>query len=420
MANELMSQRAYIDPYEAIQVGRQRSAAEAQAAEMARLNEAQRQAAANAMRDGLIDPAAFGNELAQMGYAYAVPGAQKELYALEEQRGKGMKAIGEGIKAGEEGVIAKIGTFKQTLPNNPQDTRRWLAAAYQDPDIGPYVGGFGSLEEAQAAVPNDPAEFQEYRKNAGLFVDKFLDEYTLSAKEEADIETERMKSKQERAAQYSPEIEEVEDPNDPSQILLVDVKRWRGGGIGSPGVIGPKGKAKVEKGEKSGDAFISVIEEMESNYDELNRMKAIPSTKRSASENLRISAETSDLGQMIGRAAGTEPQSLRNQVQSARLRLLQGIKAATGMSAQELNSNVELQQWLDAVTNPANDYESNKAILKSIRQFVEDNKPGKRMAPAAERPAAGVSASERQKAMEWLRKNPNHPRAAEVRKKLGV
>jgi hypothetical protein len=58
--------------------------------------------------------------------------------------------------------------------------------------------------------------------------------------------------------------------------------------------------------------------------------------------------------------------------------------------------------------------------LKSIRQFVEDNKPGKRMAPAAERPAAGVSASERQKAMEWLRKNPNHPRAAEVRKKLGV
>jgi hypothetical protein len=224
----------------------------------------------------------------------------------------------------------------------------------------------------------------------------------------------------EKASEYNPEIKEVEDPNDPSQILLVDVKRWRGGGIGSPGVIGPKGKAPVEKGEKSGDAFISVIEEMETNYDELNRMGAIPSTKRSAQENLKISAQTSDLGQMLGRATGTKAQSLRNQVQSARLRLLQGIKAATGMSAQELNSNVELQQWLDAVTNPANDYESNRAILKSIRQFVEDNKPGKRMAPAAERPAAGVSASERQKAMDWLKKNPKHPRAAEVRKKLGV
>jgi len=94
---------------------------------------------------------------------------------------------------------------------------------------------------------------------------------------------------------------------------------------------------------------------------------------------------------MLGRAAGTPEQSLRNEIQSARLRLLQGIKAATGMSAQELNSNVELQQWLDSVTNPANDVESNRKILNSIRTFVA--KRAGREAPAAPPAAAPSGAS---------------------------
>jgi hypothetical protein len=120
------------------------------------------------------------------------------------------------------------------------------------------------------------------------------------------------------------------------------------------------------------EAFENVINEMETAYNELDRLNAIPSSKtRTPMENIGIYAtETSGAAQLAGKIRATEPQSLRNQIQSARLRLLQGIKAATNMSAQELNSNVELQQWLDAVTNPANDVESNREILKSIRTFV--------------------------------------------------
>lgn len=150
------------------------------------------------------------------------------------------------------------------------------------------------------------------------------------------------------------------------------------------------GAGKPDKLAAGADAFEGVIGEMESAYDQLDQMAAIPSTKRSAAENLAISLRTSGAGQMMGRAAGTPEQSLRNQIQSARLRLLQGIKAATGMSAQELNSNVELQQWLDAVTNPANDVESNRKILNSIRTFVA-RRSGKEV-PAAP-PAAAPSPS---------------------------
>jgi len=143
------------------------------------------------------------------------------------------------------------------------------------------------------------------------------------------------------------------------------------------------------------EAFQGVIDEMRTAYNELDRLNAIPSSqRRTAAENLGIYAtETSGLAQMAGRATGTPAQSLRNQVQSARLRLLQGIKAATNMSAQELNSNVELQQWLDAVTNPANDIESNMAVLNSIENFVA-TKSGKQMsAKPKPKPEAPPSSS---------------------------
>jgi hypothetical protein len=97
---------------------------------------------------------------------------------------------------------------------------------------------------------------------------------------------------------------------------------------------------------------------------------------------------------------GSEVQSIRNNIKSSRLLLLNAIKQATGMSAQQLNSNMELQAWLDAVTNPDNDYESNTAILNNIKTWVEQASGGGGMAATAvsEAPASAV---------EYLRKNPN-------------
>lgn len=429
MANELAPQRAYIDAYEAMEVGRRRSEEQRARVEAAELRRATRQAAANALRDGMVDPIVFGNELARMGYASEVPALQQNLFGVQKSRGESMQAMGKGVQEQQGGIDAMLSTSRDKLANvgDQEGWNAWrseLTEAFPEFDeIIPQQ--FSPAAKQQSLMTADllTKELEQIDVYGGIQLRQpitgeqvgetimkipYSDELAAQIRREAAIKEGR---------EYNPEVKEVEDPDNPGQILLVDVKRWRGGGIGSPGVIGPKGRAPVEKGEKAGDAFGAVIDEMEQNYNELDRLGAIPSTRRSAQENLAISARTSQIGQMLGRASGTQEQSLRNQIQSARLRLLQGIKAATGMSAQELNSNVELQQWLDAVTNPANDVESNRAILNSIRSFVEANKPRGR-APAA--PAREALSPRDQQALDWARKNPRDPRAAQIKQRLGV
>ena len=65
---------------------------------------------------------------------------------------------------------------------------------------------------------------------------------------------------------------------------------------------------------------------------------------------------------------GTKEQDARNAIQSSRMRLLNAIKNATGMSAQQLNSNIELQTWLQSLTDVNRSYESNIEILDKIEK----------------------------------------------------
>jgi len=115
MANELAPRRAYVDAYAALQEGRQRALNEQKAIEEAQFKEASRAAAAKAMRDGRVDPTLYGNELARLGYAYAVPGAQEELFKLEEQRGKSLEAVGKGVQERQGGIDAIISTSREVL-----------------------------------------------------------------------------------------------------------------------------------------------------------------------------------------------------------------------------------------------------------------------------------------------------------------
>jgi len=226
-----------------------------------------------------------------------------------------------------------------------------------------------------AELPADAAGRAKWMQAASMIPEEYMKRYTTSAAEELTAETQRRG--QDITAATTRRGQDIERA---TKERAQNLETFFGGG--------KRGK-EAAKEVAGAEAFEGVIGEMESAYDQLDRMGAIPSTRRSAAENLAISTRTSGAGQMLGRAAGTPEQSLRNEIQSARLRLLQGIKAATGMSAQELNSNVELQQWLDSVTNPANDVESNRKILNSIRTFVA--KRAGREAPAAPPPAAEPS-----------------------------
>jgi len=140
----------------------------------------------------------------------------------------------------------------------------------------------------------------------------------------------------------------------------------------------PKAAAKAQL-----DGQIAAIRDM---YTQLGKAGGITDTDKPVQENVSAAIRSSAVGQFAGKVLGTKEQSLRNQIQQARPILLQQIKAATGMSAQQMNSNVELRLFLEAATDPKLDIQANMKALDGLEAFVNGGVAPS--APAA--PAGGV------------------------------
>jgi hypothetical protein len=173
----------------------------------------------------------------------------------------------------------------------------------------------------------------------------------------------------------APTVTTIQDPTNPNQMISINARDYRGGGIGAPGVIGLTGKtpaatAKQDVIDKGQAQLSSVLDDLRASYDTLDKSAAIPSTQRGTLSNLAASAQASGIGQALGRMGGTEEQSARDTINSSRMMLLNSIKQATGMSAQQLNSNVELTSWLKAVSDPTQSIETVNKILGNIEKFV--------------------------------------------------
>lgn len=169
----------------------------------------------------------------------------------------------------------------------------------------------------------------------------------------------------------APSITQVVDPTNPNQMITVDARRYQGGSVGSPGVIGVGGKEpgaaqRINKAEEGKTQLSDDLANLRGAFDRLNEMRAIPSTQRSAASNVLASTQSSGVGQMMGRATGTEAQVERDVINSAKQRLVTSIKNATGMSAQQLNSNMELQSMLRSLSDVSLGYEASMRIIDDI------------------------------------------------------
>lgn len=200
----------------------------------------------------------------------------------------------------------------------------------------------------------------------------------------------------------APSITQIVDPSNPNQMITIDARRYQGGGVGSPGVIGVGGKEpgaaqRINKAEEGKTQLSDDLANLRGAFDRLNEMRAIPSTQRNAASNIIASTQSSGVGQMMGRATGTEAQVERDVISSAKQRLVTSIKNATGMSAQQLNSNMELQSMLRSLSDVSLGYEASMRIIDDIENaYVKgDGKLPKRggakpAAPAAAAPTSDV------------------------------
>jgi hypothetical protein len=173
----------------------------------------------------------------------------------------------------------------------------------------------------------------------------------------------------------APTIAQIQDPTDPNRMITIDARRYAGGGVGSPGVLGTSGKtapaaAADQKKLEGQQAAADIIDTLRAAYQDLDQRRAVPSEQRSVLSNLTSYIASTGVGQVAGRMAGTPEQTQRDVIQSARNQILNAVKNATGMSAQQLNSNVEFKSWVESLTDPTKSYQANTAILDNLERFV--------------------------------------------------
>lgn len=161
-------------------------------------------------------------------------------------------------------------------------------------------------------------------------------------------------------------------------------------------------------GKQTVDTLISGLKD---EYNKLYAGGGITSAEQPGMANLPGAIGSSAVGQMAGKLFGTENQSARNTIAQSRPLLLQAIKNATGMSAKQMDSNVELKMYLAAATDPTLDYESN---MKALQQL--ENLYGSGSGSLTKETQLSPQDAD---ALAWANANPNDPRAAKIKKKLG-
>ena len=121
-------------------------------------------------------------------------------------------------------------------------------------------------------------------------------------------------------------------------------------------VIAKEGKESVNR----------VLGTLYSEYSSLVKSGGITDTRRSMEENIAARTGASGVGQLTGSFTGSEAQSFRDTIEQTRPLLLTAIMKATGLSATQLNSNVELQTYLKTATDPKVSIQSNVKALNNI------------------------------------------------------
>jgi hypothetical protein len=158
---------------------------------------------------------------------------------------------------------------------------------------------------------------------------------------------------------------------------------------------------REEKVTKEGKQSVNrVLGDLYSEYKNLVKSGGITDTRRSVEENISARTGASAAGQLVGGFTGSEAQSFRDTIEQTRPLLLTSIMKATGLSATQLNSNVELQTYLKTATDPKVSIQSNVKALNNISQMFglgekfevpEIPKAAPSTAKSVDTPPAGLS-----------------------------
>lgn len=177
-------------------------------------------------------------------------------------------------------------------------------------------------------------------------------------------------------------------------------------------VTGQEAPLGREKQAEAKGQVDELIKDLAKNYKALDEMNGMPSERKGIGSNIANYAAATAMGQEVGKALATPAQSKRNLIKAAARDLLEKIKVSTGMSAQELNSNFELENMLKTVTDPTQSIETVAERLNTMSKQFGSGKlnVGEMFGGPTSAPTTKTSTSTRTpppKAVEMLKKDPS-------------
>lgn len=126
----------------------------------------------------------------------------------------------------------------------------------------------------------------------------------------------------------------------------------------------PDEAAKSGKTTAAKSSLDDTLARLDEEYTALSNLGAQPSEKESVATNLGRRFTSSYIGQSLG--VNPQAQTHIQNIEGLRNDVLLAIKNATGMSAKEMDSNVELQRQLAGATAPGQNIESVRRRLTDI------------------------------------------------------
>lgn len=159
--------------------------------------------------------------------------------------------------------------------------------------------------------------------------------------------------------------------------------------VGGEQLQGKKGDGAKLKEEGAADVNVSIAA-LRDAYNRLDSGGGITNTDKGWVDNSTAGIASSGVGQATGKIFGTQNQSARNDIAMTRPALLAALMKSTGMSAKQMDSNVELKLWLSTATDPTLDVQSNRRALDKIEMKylggdkIGDTKPTEPKQPSQE------------------------------------
>lgn len=299
--------------------------------------------------------------------------------------------VGGGVGGGGGSVAAAL----QTNPGAIKDG----AFARSQPGYAGASGGFAMFNTPEAGIAAQENLLRSAYIGKGFnTIDKIVNRYAPQGPENSSASVSNYKKyiAQRTGIDINAPISAGQVPAVAAAMREFETGNRPGGKAGGGVTLGqpiPTAPTKEQRTQQRGrDNVSNTVSTLRDLYAELReRGGAVESGGglMAAPGNIANYIAGTAVGKPFGRALGTKEQATRDKIINVRRMLVTQIADAAGLSAQEMNSNVELQGLLDAATDPTQSIETVEETLNEIeRLYGRPGAKGQRIGARRSKPAA--------------------------------